>query len=89
MWEGAETSTFIPPHHPGQATCIDHLTIWDPKHLADQIEGTTTLTTSFFDHKGVLGTIRIPVGRDTANPLTKTLWVYTFKFIVPKLDIET
>jgi hypothetical protein len=48
-WNGADTPTFTPPHQPGQATCIDHLAIWDLRHLADQIGGTTTLTTSFLD----------------------------------------
>jgi len=46
----------MPPHQPGMAMYIDHLAIWDPRHLAYQIGGTITLTTSFLDHKGVLGT---------------------------------
>jgi len=53
-WVGVETPTFTPPHQPNLATCIDHLTIWDPRHLADQIGGTISLRTSILDYKGVL-----------------------------------
>jgi hypothetical protein len=81
----------MPPHQPGQATCIDHLTTWDPKHLADQIQGTTTLATSFLDHKGVFGTILIPILTEgvTATPFTRTPRVHTFKFHIPEHDMET
>jgi len=88
---GAVILTFTPSHQPGQATCIDHLTIWDPRHLADQIGGTTTLTSSFSVHKGVLGIIHIPVltGEVSTPPPTMTPRVHTFKFPVPEEDIET
>ena len=90
-WKGAETPTFTPPHQPGQATYIDLLTFGDPKHLAGQIKGTTTLTISFLDHKGILGTIRIPVltEGDTATLLTRKRRVHTFKSSVPEQDMET
>ena len=55
MWEGAETPIFTPPRQPGLATCIDHLIIWNPRHLADQIGKTITLPTSFLYHKGFWG----------------------------------
>jgi hypothetical protein len=32
-WKGEEKFTFVPPHLPCVATCIDNLTIWDPWHL--------------------------------------------------------
>jgi hypothetical protein len=63
----------------------------DPRLLVDQIGGTTTLPTSFLDHKGVLGTILIPVLTEeaTAPPPTKTSRVHTFMFPVPEQDMET
>ena len=45
----------------------------------------------FLDHKGVLGTILIPVlaKEDTAPPPTRTPRVHTFMFPVPEHDMET
>jgi len=73
------------------ATCIDHLTICDPRHLVDQIGGTTTLPTSFLDYKGVLGNTFIPVltQEATAPPPTKKSRVHTFVFPIPDHDMKT
>jgi len=65
--------------------------MWDPRRLTDQIGRTTTLTTSFLDHKGVLGIIQIPVltEKATAPPPTRTPQVHTLRFQVPEHDMET
>jgi hypothetical protein len=52
-WRGAKTPIFTLPHQPGVATCIDHLTMWDPRHLTEQIGDTITLSTSFWITKEV------------------------------------
>ena len=59
-WRGAENPTFVPPHLPGVATCIDHLTIWDPRHLSEQIV-TPSPSPPLLDHKGVMWTMHLPV----------------------------
>jgi len=76
---------YVPLLQPGVATCIDHLTMWDPRQLSTQIGDTTTLSTSFFYHKGALGTIRIPVltVESTASPPPRTPRVPTLLFPVP------
>ncbi len=81
----------MPLNQPCIATCIDHLTIWDPRHLSDRIGDIVTLSTSFLDHKGVLGTIHFPVltEKATAPPPAKTLRVATLLFLVPEHVMET
>jgi hypothetical protein len=91
MWEGAEDTTFVPPLQPDTATCIDHLTIWDPRQLSTQIGDTTILSTSFFDHKGVPGIIHIPVLTEEviAPPPPRAPRVPTLLFPVPEQAMET
>ena len=36
-WKGPTTPTFQPHQQPNQASFIDHLTIWDPDHITQQI----------------------------------------------------
>jgi hypothetical protein len=81
----------MPPLQPGVATCIDHLTMWDPRQLSTQIGDITTLSTSFLDHKGVLGNIRIPVltKEATAPPPPRTPRVPTLLFPIPEHAMET
>jgi hypothetical protein len=90
MWKGAETYIFTPPHQPGMATYIDNLSIWDPRHLSDQIGDTITLATSFLYHKGVLGIIHLPVFTEeaTAPPLARPPRVPTLMFPVPEHAME-
>jgi hypothetical protein len=58
-------------------------------HLTDQIGGTITLSTSFLHHKGVFGTILIPVLTEevTTLPPTRRHWVHTFIIPVPEQDM--
>jgi hypothetical protein len=60
-WNGPTTPTFLPRQQPLQASCIDHLTLWDPKHLTHQIGNTQTIPSVFLDHHGVLGRISLPI----------------------------
>ncbi len=60
-WNGPLTSTFTPPSKPDQASCIDHLTIWDPEGLTTQAGHTQTISTSFLGNGGVLGQISVPL----------------------------
>ena len=53
--------TFTPRHQSGQESCIDHLTIWDPRRISRQIEDTVTVPTAFLDHLGVMGTLHLPI----------------------------
>ena len=39
-WKGPKTPTFLPRQQPLQASCIDHLTLWDPNHITHQIGDT-------------------------------------------------
>jgi len=89
--KGAEDPPFVPPLQAGVATCTDHLIMWDPRQLSTQIGDTTTLSTSFLDHKGVIGTIRIPVLTEEASapPPPKTPRVPTLLFPVPEHAMET
>jgi hypothetical protein len=79
-WIGAETPILTPLHQPSVATSIDHLPIWDSGHLYEQIGDVVTLSTSFLDHKGVLGTLHLSVltEEDTASPPIKTPRVATY-----------
>ena len=60
-WKGPKTSTFQPRQQPNQASCIDHLTLWDPKHISHQIGITQTIHSPFLDHHSVMGRISIPI----------------------------
>ena len=71
-WEGPTTPTFLPPSKPDQASCINHITMWDPKGLATQSEPTQTIATSFLDHNGVLGKVSLPLLIPPANPIVTT-----------------
>ena len=71
-WEGPTTPTFLPPSKPEQASCIDHITMWDPKGLATQSEPTLTIATSFLDHSEVLGKILLPLLITPPNPTVTT-----------------
>ncbi len=90
-WEGAKTPTFTHPHHPCTATCIDHLTVWDPRHLTNQIRKAITLLTPFLYHKGVLETILLSVLTEEATvpPPARTPRVVTFLFPVLEQAMET
>ena len=60
-WNGLTTPTIQPRQRPDQSSCIDHLTIWDPRHIARQEDDTQTIPTSFLDHHGVLGRLHLPI----------------------------
>jgi hypothetical protein len=90
-WKGAETPTFTPLYQPCLVTCIYHLAICDPRHLSDQIGDTVTLSASFLDYKGVLGTIHLPVLTEeaVALPLAWTPRVPTLLFPVSEHAMKT
>ena len=60
--------TFTPRQQPGQESCIDHLTIWDPRRISRQTENTVTVQTAFLDHLGVMGTLHLPIMTTEALP---------------------
>jgi hypothetical protein len=60
-WAGPMLPTFTPRQYPLQASCIDHLTICDPKHIWCQTEDIVTVQTAFMDHEGVVGTLHLPI----------------------------
>jgi hypothetical protein len=62
-WKGPKTPTFTPRQRPKHATCIDHISIWDPHHLSRQVVDTQTLPSAFLDHNEVLGWIHLPILR--------------------------
>jgi hypothetical protein len=65
-----------PPSKPTQATCIDHLALWDP----------STIPTSFLDHCGVMGRISLPILIPPTQPIpraTPTQRVPTFNYPIP------
>ncbi len=62
--------TFTPHQRPLQGSCIDHLTLWDPKCISLQTEDTETLPTAFLDHHGVMGILQLPISFGTVLPST-------------------
>ncbi len=64
--------TFLPSSKLKQASCIDHIAIWDPKSLTTQSEHTQTIATSFLDHNGVHGKVSLPLLIPPANPIVTT-----------------
>jgi hypothetical protein len=60
--------TFTPRQQPGNESCIDHLTIWDPRRISRHIEDTVTVQTAFLDHLGVMGTLHLPIMTTEALP---------------------
>jgi hypothetical protein len=80
------TPTFLPPSRLDQASCIDHIAMWDPRKLTTQIGPTQTIATSFLDHNGVLGKVSLPLLIPPANLIVttaKTPRVPTFKYPIP------
>ena len=53
--------TFTLRQQPFQASCIDYLTIWDPKRISRQTEDTITVEAAFLYHQGVMGTLHLPI----------------------------
>ena len=53
--------TFTTRQQPLQASCIDYLTIWDPKRTSHQMEDAVTVHTAFLDHRGVMGTLHLQI----------------------------
>ena len=80
------TPTFLPLSKHEQASCIDHIAIWDPKGLTTQIGPTQTIATSFLDHNGVLGKASLPLLIPPTNPIlttVKTPRFPTFEYPIP------
>ena len=72
-WIGLTTPIFTPSQQLTQATCIDHLIMWDPHHVFRHARDTQTLPSAFLDHNGVLGRLQLPILTDAAiDPLTPT-----------------
>jgi hypothetical protein len=81
-WAGPTLPTFTPRQHPLHASCIDHLTIWDPRRISHQKEDTFTLPTAFPDHHGGLGSLSLPILTTAAltPPLAKPFRVSRFRY---------
>ena len=72
--------TFTPRHQPGQESCIDHLTVWNPRRISHQIEDTVMVQTAFLDHLGVMGNLYLPImtTEELPPPLARPLRVPLF-----------
>jgi hypothetical protein len=77
--------TFTPHQRLLHVSCIDHLTLWDPKCISLKTEDTETLSTAFLDHHGVMGTLQLPIssGTDLPSPDARPRRVPTFRFLIP------
>ena len=47
LLKGPQNPTYTPPHHPTQATCIDHFLITDPHQSTTQTKLISTLPHAF------------------------------------------
>jgi hypothetical protein len=82
--------TFTPRQQPLQASCIDHLTIWDPERISRRTEDTTTVQTAFLDHHGVMGTLHLPIPPPEAlsPPLARSPRVPLFRYPIPEPSLD-
>ena len=82
--------TFVPRQRPLQAPCIDHLTLWDPEGLSLQTDDVETLPTAFLDHKGVMGTLQLPIsiGSDLPPPIARPPRVPIFRYPIPEHTLD-
>jgi hypothetical protein len=67
-WTGPTRPTFTPRQQLGRESCIDHLTIWDPRRISRQIEDIVTVQTAFLDHLGFTGNLHLPIMTTEALP---------------------
>ena len=85
-WKGPTIPTFLPHQQPNQATCIDHLTIWDPDHITQQIGVTQPIHSAFLDHNGVMGRMFIPIltAEAVSPPIPQPPRVPLFRYPIPE-----
>jgi hypothetical protein len=88
--KGPMIPTFTSRQRPLMESCIDHLTLWDPQGLALQTTGITTLPTAFLDHRGVLGTLSLPIciGPGLPPPSPRPPRVPTFRYPIPEHSLD-
>ena len=81
---------FAPRQRPLQVSCIDHLTLWGPKGLSLQIGDVVTLPTAFLDHKGVMGSLQLPISiePEIPPPIAQPPRVPTFRYPIPDHTLE-
>jgi hypothetical protein len=84
------TRTFQPRQRPDQSICIDHLTIWDPRHIARQEGDTHAIPTTFLDHHEDLGRLHLPIltAEDIARPDTQPPRVPMFQYPIPEHTLK-
>ena len=82
--------TFTPRQRPLMESCIDHLTLWDPQGLTLQTSDITTIPTAFLDHRGVQGTLSLPIaiGPDFPPPSPRPPRVPTFRYPIPEHSLD-
>ena len=78
--------TFTPRQQPLQASCIDHLTIWDPRRISPPTKDTISVQTAFLDHHGVMGTLHLPIPPPEAlsPPSARPPRVPLFRYPIPE-----
>ena len=89
-WQGPMLPTFAPRQRPLQVSCIDHLTLWDPKGLSLQTGDVVTLQTAFLDHKGVMGSLQLPISiePDLPPPIARPPRFLTFRYPIPDHTLD-
>jgi hypothetical protein len=89
-WRGPMLPTFTPRQRPLMESCIDHLTLWDPQGLTLQTSDITTIPTAFLDHRGVQGTLSLPIaiGPDFPPPSPRPPRVPTFRYPIPEHSLD-
>ena len=87
---GSMTPTFQPCHRPDQSSCIDHLTIWDPRHIARQKGATQTIPSAFLNHHGLLGRVHLPIltAEDIVPPNAQLQRVTMFQYPISEHILE-
>jgi hypothetical protein len=89
-WNGPTTPTFLPRQQPLHASCIDHLTLLDPKHITHQIGNTQNIPSAFLDHHGVLRRISLAIltSAAIAPPNPQPPRVPMFQYPVPEHTLD-
>jgi hypothetical protein len=82
--------TFQPRQRQDQSSCIDHLAIWDPSHIARQKGDTQTILLVFLDHHGILGRLHLPLltAEDIAPPNAQSPRVPMSQYLFPEHTLE-
>ena len=68
LFKGPHLPTYTPPHHPTQATCIDHFLYYHPLHNNIQTQDIHNISHAFLDHEGVKAKIHLPLKHHIQPP---------------------